>query len=110
MYVYKKLVTDDACKKNKLSIIHKIRRRAGIYDIYLICLAGGRDTFDIIDCMNLKQKGYPKTDLYILGIAKGKESATELAAKMFVTFSAVYGTILFKEEILEQKDTLFRRY
>jgi len=83
---------------------------AGLLDIYLICLANNTDTFDIIDCSNLKQKGYPKKDLLILGIAEGKESAVELAARLFVTFSAIYGREQFKKELFDNQNTLFRRY
>lgn len=110
MYVYKDLVTDDKCKDKKNSIIRKIRMNAGMWGTYLICLANGQDTFDIIDCANLKQKGYPKKDLYILAIADGKESAVELAARLYVTFSAIYGRDCFKQKLLSEQDTLFRRY
>ncbi len=110
MYVLKELVTDETCQKKKNSILRKIRINAGLLDIYLICLAKNNDLFDIIDCSNLKQKGYPKKDLYILGIAKGKESAVELAARLLTSFSEVYGMDNFKECLYKQTDTLFRRY
>lgn len=110
MYVLKELVTDEICQKKKNSILRKIRMNAGLVDTYLICLAKNNDIFDIIDCSNLKQKGYPKKDLYILGIAKGKESAVELAARLVASFSQVYGMDNFKEGLFAQADTLFRRY
>lgn len=110
MYVLKELVTDETCVGIKKSILRKIRMNAGLLDIYLVCLAKNNDIFDIIDCSNLKQKGYPKKDLYILGIAKGKENAMELAARLVVSFSEIYGMEYFKDELYAQKDTLFRRY
>lgn len=110
MYVYKDLVTDEKCRDKKSAVIRKIRMNAGLVGIYLICLASGRDTFDIIDCSNLKQRKYPKKDLYILGIAEGKDNAVELAARLFVTFSAIYGREQFKQQLLNHQDTLFRRY
>ena len=110
MYVLKELVTDEECIGKKNTILRKIRMNAGMLDTYLVCLSKNNDIFDIIDCSNLKQKGYPKKDLYILGIAKGKESAMELAAKLVVSFSEIYGMQQFKNELLVQKDTLFRRY
>lgn len=110
MYVLKELVTDETCIGRKNSILRKIRMNAGLPDTYLICLAKNSDIFDIIDCSNLKQKGYPKKDLYILGIAKGKENAVELAARLVVSFSKIYGVEQFKHELLANKDTLFRRY
>ncbi len=110
MYIYKELVTDENCDAIRSKIIRKIRMNIGLIDTYLICLAHNSDIFDIIDCTNLKQKGYPKKDLYILGIARGKTSAVELAAKLFVSLSEIYGMDEFKQILFKQRDTLFRRY
>lgn len=110
MYIYKELMADDSCKGRVSSIIHKIRRNAGLVDIYMICLAKNRDTFEIIDCMNLKQKAYPKDELYILGFARGKDSAIQLSAQLFLKLSDRYGIQQFKKELFEHVDTLFRRY
>lgn len=110
MYIYKELVTDDACKDQKNKIIHKIRRNAGLVNIFLICLAGGKDSFDIIDCSNLKQKRYPRESLYVIGMAEGKESAIELSAQLFLSLSACYGMNGFKTALVDGRDTLFRRY
>lgn len=110
MYVFKELVTDEECEAKKNHILRKIRMNAGMLDIYLVCLSKNNDYFDIIDCSNLKQKGYPKKDLYILGLAKGKESAMELASRMLVSFAKIYGMEHFKDKLYEQQDTLFRRY
>lgn len=110
MYIFKELVTDEACNGKTNAILRKIRMNAGMLDIYLICLAKNNDMFDIINCSNLKQKGYPKKELYVLGIAEGKESAMELASRLVVSFSEIYGMERFKEELNMQKDTLFRRY
>lgn len=110
MYVFKELVTDDICAAKKNSILRKIRMNAGQMDIYIVCMSKNSDYFDIIDCSNLKQKGYPKKDLYILGLAKGKDSAVELASRLVVSFAEIFGMDQFKEKLYEQKDTLFRRY
>ena len=110
MYVFKELVTDEECSSKKNSVLRKIRMNAGMLDIYLVCLSKNNDYFDIIDCSNLKQKGYPKKELCILGIAKGKESAVELASRLIVSFDEIYGMRNFKERLVEQMDTLFRRY
>ena len=110
MYIFKELVTDEKCASKKNRILRKIRMNAGLLDIYLICLAKNSDYFDIIDCSNLKQKGYPKKDLYILGLAEGKESAVELASRLVVSFSEIYGIKDFKKQLCGCRDTLFRRY
>lgn len=41
MYIYKDLVTDEACEKSKNKILRKLRMHAGMVDVYLICLANG---------------------------------------------------------------------
>ncbi len=110
MYIFKELVTDTECKSKKYSILRKIRMNAGLLDIYIVCLSNNNDYFDIIDCSNLKQKGYPKKDLRIIGIAKGKESAVELASSLVVSFAEIYGMEHFKTKLFEQQDSLFRRY
>jgi hypothetical protein len=109
MYIYKNLVTDDSCRGKTDRIIRKIRKNAGMLHIYLICLANNNDTFDLIDCKNLKQKGYPKNELFILGLADGRDSAIELAAQLFLKLSAQYGMKTFKEVLRGDLDTYFRR-
>lgn len=109
MYIYKDLFTDNEMRDKYRSVIRKIRMNAGMMDIYLICLAGANDNFDIIDAMQLKQKGYPKNELMLMGIAKGKENAISLATDMYVYFYKKYQNINFKSEIVKEKETLFRR-
>ena len=36
MYIYKELVTDEACEKSKNKILRKLRMHAGMVDVYLI--------------------------------------------------------------------------
>ena len=73
MYIYKDLVTDEACEKSKNKILRKLRMHAGMVDVYLICLANGSDNFDIYDSACLKQKAFPRDTIYLVGLAKGKE-------------------------------------
>lgn len=109
MYIYKDMFTDEAMQGKTASVIRKLRMNAGLTDIFLICLATGKDNFDIIDAWQLKQKKYPKQDLYIMGLAKGKESAVQLAVSMYMHFYENYGEIHFKPEIVRNKEYLFRR-
>lgn len=72
------------------SIVHKISRikwkilhNAGQIDIYVITLASNQNNLlDIIPSRELLQKGYPKQNLYIVGLAKGYEEAVEVAASI----------------------------
>lgn len=109
MYLFSSIVTDDVMKGKEKSVIRKIRMNAGMVDIYLICLSQSEGYFDILNCMQLKQKRFPKEDLYIMGIAKGEDSAKDLAASMYYTFTGIYKDIHFKEQLLSKKEQLFRR-
>lgn len=72
------------------SIIHKtnkikwkILHNAGQINIYVITLASNRENLlDIIPSHELLQKGYPKKELYVVGLAKGYEEAIEVAASI----------------------------
>ena len=109
MFVYKDIYTDEAMQHKVKQISRRIRMYAGCVNVYLICLAGGRDNFDIIDAAQLKQKCYPKDALYICGMARGKESAIALATQMCLDFMEKYQSIHFKEELMQEQDNLFRR-
>lgn len=52
-------------------------------DIYLIVLAeNGKDNFRILSSAHLLQKNYPKDDLLVIGISRGKEEAFSLVERM----------------------------
>ena len=57
-------------KTNKIK--WKIRHNAGQINIYVITLASSeKNLLDIIPSHELLQKGYPKKQLYVIGLAKG---------------------------------------
>ena len=70
------------------SIIHKtnqvkwkILHNAGQINIYVITLASNdKNLLDIIPSHELLQRGYPKRELYIIGLAKGYDEAVQTAA------------------------------
>lgn len=72
------------------SIIHKTNKikwkichNAGQINIYVITLASNeRNLLDIIPAQELMQKGYPKQNLYVVGLAKGYDEAVEVAASI----------------------------
>ena len=72
------------------SIIHKtnkvrwkILHNAGQINIYVITLASNeQNLLDIIPSHELLQKGYPKKDLYVVGLAKGYQEAIETAVSI----------------------------
>ena len=72
-------------KTNKIK--WKIRHNAGQINIYVITLASGeKNLLDIIPSHELLQKGYPKKQLYVIGLAKGvtfeRGTAVEVAASV----------------------------
>lgn len=72
------------------SIVHKTRKvkwkilhNAGQIGIYVITLAScSKNLLDIIPSQELLQKGYPKKDLYVVGLARGYEEAVEVAVSI----------------------------
>ena len=68
-------------KTNKIK--WKIRHNAGQINIYVITLASGeKNLLDIIPSHELLQKGYPKKQLYVIGLAKGYDEAVDLVVQM----------------------------
>ena len=110
MYLYQNLFMDEEVKPQKKKILRKLWMNIGQIDIYLICLNNGEDQFDIIHAGLLKQKRYPKKDLYLLGLAKGWQSAALLSASIYEEFSNRYQKTEFKQELEAEKEKLFRRF
>lgn len=68
-------------KTNKIK--WKIRHNAGQINIYVITLASSeKNLLDIIPSYELLQRGYPKKQLYVIGLAKGYDEAVEVAASV----------------------------
>ena len=110
MYIYNDFVTDEALAPQKKKILRKLWMNAGQLGIYIITLNNGPDMFDIIHTGVLKQRSYPKRDLYMLGMAKGKESAMILCGELFEAFRQQYGSDHFSEDLKKDKKRLFRRF
>ena len=110
MYIYKDFVTDEYLRDKKKKVLRKLWMNVGQIDIFLVCLNNGVDQFDIIHTALLKQKRYPKKELYLLGIAKGWESAANLAGELYLSLRQKYGADVFKDRLEADKATLFRRF
>ena len=79
IYVSEKLTR----KKNK--VIASINNRRITSNIYCIAFASSRDNlFDIMNANELLFPHYQKIDIKIVGLAKGKEEATNLAQDMLM--------------------------
>jgi hypothetical protein len=73
---YDQLYVGDSIASKVNRIKWKINHNAGTVSIYVVTLASNPDNLlDIIPARELMQKGYPKKDLMIIGIAKGYKEA-----------------------------------
>lgn len=80
---YEKLYVGESIKGKEKKIKWKINHNAGLFSVYVISLASNpNNLLDIIHTTDLMQKGYPKKDIRIIGIAKGKEEAMELVKRI----------------------------
>ena len=80
---YRDLYVSKTIEKKVGIIKWKINHNVGMIDIYVIALASNKDNlFDIIPSRELLQKGYPKKNMYIIGLADGRVDAFCLIAKI----------------------------
>lgn len=75
------LTEKTAKKKNR--IIRKANRGMGMVNIYLVTLASNPENLlDIFHAAHLKQPGFYKQDLTVVGIAAGYDEAVDLACRI----------------------------
>lgn len=104
MVWYKYLYTDESITRKKEKIIWKIRHNAGQIDMYVITLsqsAGG--LLEIISTIRLMQKAYPKEELFVVGLARGYEQASELACRIIMEVYDKTGGFRVKDYLLEKQ-------
>lgn len=79
MTFYKDLYLCEALKIDASKMIKKIKQNKKMPDIYLITLATvNGNLLDVIPQWETTQKAYPKDDLSVIGVAKGKKEALNL--------------------------------
>lgn len=80
---YEHLYVGDSVADKVDKIKWKIMHNAGMFTVYVIALASNPDNLlDIIPASNLVQKGYPKENLRIVGLAGGYDEALELVRRI----------------------------
>lgn len=85
MIWYRYLYADESCASGKEKIKWKIRHNAGLLNTYVIVLSesvGG--LLEIVSTAELMQRGYPKQEMFIVGVARGYESARVLACRIIL--------------------------
>ena len=80
---YRKLYVGESLTGKERKIKWRIRHRAGTIDIYVIAFASNpANLLDLIPANELMQKGYPKKELKIIGLARGYGEALELVRRI----------------------------
>lgn len=76
---YKNLYLGETAKKKKYRLYRKINKRR-LFNAYVVALpSNNENVLDIYRFMELRQKHYAQRDIFIIGLACGKEEAMELA-------------------------------
>jgi hypothetical protein len=100
---YNDLYVGESIVHKKKKIIWKIRHNAGQLDIYVIALASNdANLLDIIPSWELLQKGYPKQQMHVVGLAKGYDEALEVAASIIDEVYRKTGTFAVRRYLYEK--------
>ena len=80
---YRNLYVGESIAGKSEKVKRKILRGALQVQIYVITLPSNQQNLlDIIPVREIQQKYYPKKDLYVIGLAKGREEAEQVAADL----------------------------
>ncbi|MBQ8279685.1 MAG: hypothetical protein IJZ23_07585 [Roseburia sp.] len=80
---YENLYVGESIRHKAGKIKWKIMHNAGQIDIYVITLASNpQNLLDIIPAQELMQRGYPKKELYVVGLAHGMTEAHEIVKQI----------------------------
>lgn len=83
MKYYRHLYLSDGLEKKKNKIIRKLRDNKLQYDVYLVTLPETeQNQLEIYNSALFKQPDYPIRELFVVGLAKGYESALELVEEI----------------------------
>lgn len=83
MKFFNKLYLSHEYKKRKDELIDKLEHNKVELEMYLIVLnQSTRNHLDVFHAVHLKQGIFSQTDLFVVGIAKGKTDAFELVEKI----------------------------
>ncbi len=107
MIWYENLYIGESISKKKAKIRRlkwKISHDKCFTNAFVIVLCRYENNLlEIIPARELRQKAYPKQNLYIVGLAKGYEDALETAAKIVTDVYKKTGEFQVKRYILQQK-------
>ena len=83
MKYYRYLYLSDGLEKKKDNIIRKLQKNKLQYDLYLVTLPETeQNQLEIYNSALFKQPDYPKRELFVVGLAKGYDTALELVEEI----------------------------
>ncbi len=104
MIWYDKLYVGESIVHKTKKIKWKIMHNAGQIGIYVITLASNRQNLlDIIPSYELMQRGYPKREMVIVGLAKGYDEAVEVVASIVDEVYRNTGTFAVRTYLAEKQ-------
>ena len=104
MIWYKDLYVGESIVHKTKKVKWKIMHNAGQIGIYVITLASNtQNLLDIIPSYELMQKGYPKKDMVVVGLAKGYDEAIEVAASIVDEVYYSTGTFAVRAYLAEKQ-------
>ncbi len=105
MEFYQRLLLGPKARKRKKEILWKLRRKKPLHNIFLLTFpTNQKNLLDIIPANLLLQPYYKKRNLFILGIAQGKEEALELFARLVEKIYLETGTVKIIDYIAGESD------
>ena len=104
MIWYDKLYVGESIVHKTKKIKWKIMHNAGQIGIYVITLASNRQNLlGIIPSYELMQRGYPKREMVIVGLAKGYDEAVEVVASIVDEVYRNTGTFAVRTYLAEKQ-------
>ncbi|KAI4447114.1 hypothetical protein C823_001633 [Eubacterium plexicaudatum ASF492] len=107
MIWYENLYIGESIPKKEAKIRRlkwKINHNKCLTNAFLIVLCRyGENLLEIIPAVELRQKAYPKQNLYVVGLAKGYDDALKTAVDIVTDVYKKTGGFQVKRYILQQK-------
>lgn len=101
---YDNLFVGESIQKKANKIKWKINHNAGTFKVHIIALPSNENNLlDIIPARELLQKGYPKNNLYIIGLAGDYDEAVSMTTDIILETYLKIGTINIKEYLFAGK-------
>lgn len=80
-----RLYVGEKLERKKERVIASINNREAAYGVYLIALASNpNNLFDILEANELLFPHYKRTNIHVIGLAKGREEAIGLVREMIM--------------------------